>query len=107
MPLVPMAESHQVAMFELTALGRARRTRSVKHDEEARRSDVGLYRLCRRQRVDVFRQQHFTLVFINDGTQLLVSNQQLGIGILHHEVKTLGGITRVKRLISATGLQYT
>ena len=34
-PLVPVAEGHQVAVLQLTALRRSCRTRGVKHDEEA------------------------------------------------------------------------
>ena len=102
-----MAECHKVAMFKLAALGRACRTRSVKHDEEACRRDVDFYRLSHSQRVNVFRQQHFTLVFINYGTQFLVSDKQLGIGILHHKVQTLRWITWVERLIGTAGFQHT
>ena len=56
---------------------------------------------------DVFGQQYLTLIFVHDGAQVLIGNEQLGIGILHHEVQALCGVRRVKRLIGATGLQHT
>ena len=47
------------------------------------------------------------MVFIDDGTQLLVGYQQLGTGILHHEVQALLRIGGVQRLIGTTGLHHT
>ena len=37
MALIPMAESHEVAVFQLTTLRRSRGTGGVKHDEEGGR----------------------------------------------------------------------
>ena len=46
------------------------------------------------------------MVFIHHRPQILIGNQHLGVGIFHHEVETLGGITRVERLVGATGFQH-
>ena len=46
------------------------------------------------------------MVFINDGSQFFICNEQFGVGVLHHEVQTIGGIARIERLIGATGLQH-
>ena len=43
--LIPVAEGHDVAVFQLAALGHTRRAAGVKHDEEAVGLDVGLHGL--------------------------------------------------------------
>ena len=106
--MAPVAEAHQIAVLQLAALWRTRRTRSVEQDEQRRRCDVGLDGLRgSRQGFDILGQQHLTLIFIYDRTQLLVGNEQLGTRIPHHEVQTLGGIAGIQRLVGTTGFQHT
>ena len=104
--LIPMTERSQIAVLQLTALRQSRRARGVKQDEEVfRAGDHGL-RFCSRQRETIFRQQHLTVVFVNDIAQRLIGYQQLGIGIFNHKVQALGRITRVKGLVGTAGLEH-
>ena len=106
--LVPVAERGQIAVLQLATFWRAGRTGSVEQDEEVGRIDGNIDRLAnRRQLLDVFRQQHVAFVFVHDVAQRLISNEQFGGSVLNHEVQTLGGITRVERLIGATCFQHT
>ena len=104
--VVPVAEGHHVAVYQLTALGNACRARCVEQDEQAVR-----LRLCCRllggcEPDDVLRQEHVALIFIDHRPQFLVGNEQPGAGVLHHEVQPLGGIAGVKRLIGTASLQH-
>ena len=105
--MVPVAEGHKIGVGKLAALWHTCRTRCVKQDKQLVGLDVHLGRCSSGQVHDILGQQHLALVLVNDGTQFLVSDQQLGAGILHHEVQALLGITRVERLIAATGLERT
>ena len=51
-------------------------------------------------------QQHFAFIFIHHRTKFLVGNEELSIGILHHEVQAFLWITWVERLVSTTCLQH-
>ena len=65
-PLIPMTKGHDVAMFQLAALGHTRRAAGVEHDEEVVGGDVGLHGLRGfGQTADLLRQEHRTLVFIH------------------------------------------
>ena len=75
-PLIPMAEGYDVAVFQLAALGHTRRATGVEHDEEVVGGDVGLHGLRGfGQTVDLLRQEHRTLVFIHQVSQLLVGDE--------------------------------
>ena len=105
--VVPVAEGHEVAVCQLTTFGYTCRARSIEQDKQLLGLDVHLGSRQCRQCHDVFGQQHLALIFVNDGTQFLVGNQQLGTGVLHHEIEALLGITRVERLVGTTGLEHT
>ena len=59
-----------------------------------------------RQGVDVAGEQNLALVLIDQLAQRLVDDEQLGIGVLHHEVQSLLRITGVKWLIGAASLEH-
>ena len=103
--LEPVAESHEVSVLKLAALGHAGGAGCVEQNEQRVRSDGHLGRLRLGQRLDLAGEQHRPCVFIDHGTQLLGGDEQACLGVLHHEVKALFGISGVKRLIGATGLQ--
>ena len=115
--LIPMAECHQVAMCQLAPLRYARRARGVEKDEKVLGLETYTPQLLNStspqlliftipQPHQVLRQQHISLILINDGAKLLISNQQLRIGILHHEVQALLRIAGIKRLVGAASLQH-
>ena len=104
--LVPMAESHEVAVRQLTALGQTCRTGSVEQNEQILRSHGRTGKLSLRKRCEVLRQQHVALVFVNNRTEFLFGDEQFGVGVLHHEVESLGRVGRVERLISTAGFEY-
>ncbi len=105
--LIPMAEADEIAVHQLTALWHTCRTRGVEEDEQIirRNRSIRSIRIIRKI-LDFSCQQHLTLVFVHDGSQLLVSNEQLGIRILHHEVKTLLWVRGVKGLVGTSCLQH-
>ena len=93
--LIPVAEGHEVGVSELAALGNARGAGGVEQDEQT----VGS-RLCAGVGVvlqlwDILREEYLALEFIDNWAQILVSNQQFCVGILHHEVESLLRITGV------------
>ena len=78
-PLVPMAESCQIAVLQLTTLRNACRTGGIEQDEEVFGIDGDINRFADcRQVEDIFRQQHITMIFAHDVTQRLVGNEHLG-----------------------------
>ena len=106
--LIPMAEADEVAMRQLAALRHTCRARGIKQDKEAVRSNLSTQSIRSiRKPCQILCQQHIALIFIDDIPQLFISNQQLGIGILHHEVQTLLRIAGIQRLIGTTSLQHT
>ena len=126
--LIPVAEAYQVAMRQLTALWNTRRTRGIKEDEEIGRFKRFLGQAKRQSRaldyarndsavistkrsewrdLKVFRQDDFALILIHDRAQLLISDEQLRVSILHHEVQALLRIGGIEGLISTTSFQYT
>ena len=46
------------------------------------------------------------MVFVHKVAQRFIGDEQLHVGILHHEVETLRRIARVEGLVGATGLQH-
>ena len=105
---VPVAESHQIPMLQHTALRNTRRAGSIeKYEETVRRNRNHRSTLSIRKMLNVLCQQDFALIRLYDRAQCLVGNQQLGIGILHHEVQTFLRIGGVQRLIGTAGLQHS
>ena len=88
--MVPVAEAHKVAVFQLTALRHARRTRGIEQDEQAAGRDRSLRNnrtiLNSRKARNILDEEHLALIFVHQRTQFFVGYQQLGSGILHHEV---------------------
>ena len=105
--LEPIAEGHNVLVFELTPFGHTRRARCVEQDEQRVRPDGHLWRLCLWQRLDLAGEQHRPGVFVHHGPQFLAGDEKPSLGVFHHEVETLFGIGGVERLIGASGFQNT
>ena len=103
--LVPMAEADKVAVRELAALGYASGAGGIEEDEEALWRWFALLQHCSIGG-QVARQEDFALVYVDDGAQFFIGNEQLRTGILHHKVQTLCGVAGVERLIGAAGLQH-
>ena len=103
--VIPMTMGHHITVFQLTTLRNTRGTGGVEKNEERSGTDGTLHLAFRKLR-NVLGQQHLTLIFIHDGAQLFIGNQQFCIGILHHKIQSLSGICRVKRLIGTTCLQH-
>ena len=106
--LVPMTEGDEVAVRQLASLRHTGRAGGVKKDEEAvgRRGVFKVVKVFKVLKVfKVFGEQHLALVLVHDVAQLLISNEQLGCCILHHEVQALLGIAGVERLVSTAGFQ--
>ena len=103
---VPMAESHEVPVFQLAALGLAGGPGGVQQDEEVFR--LGGTAGCTGLRPDigqVLGQQHRPLV-IDFLQQFFLGDEELGGGVLHHEVQALGGVAGIQRLVGAAGLEH-
>ena len=95
---VPVTERHEVTVGKHAALRDAGRARGVEEDEETVGLRFGLL-LCHSNKLyNVLRQEDRALVFVDEGAEVGVSNEQLRAGILHHEVQTLGrGVDRRSR----------
>ena len=113
--LIPVAETYQVSVLQLTTFGNTCGTGSIEQDEKLVRLNLRIeiqdlrffFRTKGWKFLDILGQQYPTLVFVHDVTQFLVGYQQLGIGILHHEVQTFFRITRIQWLVGASCLQHT
>ena len=105
--LIPMAESDDVGLEELAAFGNTGGARSVEKYEKAVGAGTLGQRVSGREGWEVAGEKNIALILVDQRTERLVGNQQLGAGILHHEVQALLGIARVERLIGATGLEHT
>ena len=100
---VPGAEIDQVALLQHTALGRARGAGGVQQDIQV----FGLGASCGlafRQVVQLVRGEYGTVVIPYQRDQFLVGNQELGVGVLDHEIEALRRVGRIQWLIGAAGL---
>ena len=101
-----MAEGHEVPVFQLAALGLAGGAGSVQQDEEVFRPGFAPRNTGFRPDIgQVLSQQHRSLV-IHLLQQFLLGDEELGGGVLHHEVQALGGVAGIQRLVGAAGLEH-
>ena len=105
--LVPVAESHQVAVSQLASLGHSCRARSVEHDEQLVRVDAHFRGLCHWQSSNLIGQEQFAIILVDNRAQILFGNKQLCAGILHHEVEPFLGIAGIQRLVTTSSLEHT
>ena len=102
---VPGAEVHQVAVLQHHALGRAGGAGSVQQDVQVLRLGRFLDSARRdRQILQLRGGEHGTGVFPYQRDKFFVGNEELGAGVLNHEVEALRGVGRIQRLVGATGL---
>ena len=101
--LIPMAESDDVGLEELAALGHTGGARGVEKDEKA--VGTGTLGQCvgGRKGWEVAGEKNIALILVDQRTERLVGNEQLGIGVLHHEIEPFFGIGGVERLVGASG----
>ena len=101
--LIPGAEVNQIALFQHAALGSTRGAGGIQQDVKAFRLGT-LGRAKRiRQILNFFRSKDGTLV-VHQWQQLLIGNEQFGIGVLYHEIEALLRVGRVQRLVGTTRL---
>ena len=96
---IPSAEIGDVPMLQHHALGRACGAGGVQQNKQVFRPGTLRHRFTGGQVWDVLRQQHRPAVVRHLLKQRLVRDQQLRVGILHHEGQALRGIGGIQRLV--------
>ena len=57
--------------------------------------------------MEVLGLQDGSLIVFQDREQVLIGDEDLGVGILHHEEQALRGVGGIQRQIGAAGLERT